>query len=163
MPFIVATYVYASIQGQRTHSARTNVWKEGTIVTYKTRTERQFLSSRGELLYAIFVGLWKVLQKKDSAGAFCAPTLVYNLLTTKNTAIDWWTAHPQCPSATLVSDPSRLILTTLFVNILSHAEHFITNIQFGILRIQWFMGRWAGAIYSLYDGLYLGQYVFRII
>ena len=125
-----------------------NVWKEGTIVTYKTRTERQFLSSRGELLYAIFVGLWKVLQKKDSAGAFCAPTLVYNLLTTKNTAIDCWTAHPLCPSATLVSDPSRLILTTLFVNILSHAEHFITNIQFRILRIQWFMGRWAGAVYS---------------
>jgi hypothetical protein len=25
MPFIVATYVYASSQGQRTHSARTNV------------------------------------------------------------------------------------------------------------------------------------------
>jgi hypothetical protein len=24
MPFIVATYVYASSQGQRTHSARTN-------------------------------------------------------------------------------------------------------------------------------------------
>ena len=29
MPFIVATYVYASSQGQRTHSARTNkvYWK----------------------------------------------------------------------------------------------------------------------------------------
>ena len=26
MPFIVATYVYASSQGQRTHSARTNFW-----------------------------------------------------------------------------------------------------------------------------------------
>ena len=25
MPFIVATYVYASSQGQRTHSARTNI------------------------------------------------------------------------------------------------------------------------------------------
>ena len=25
MPFVVATYVYASSQGQRTHSARTNV------------------------------------------------------------------------------------------------------------------------------------------
>ena len=25
MPFIVATYIYASIQGQRTHSARTNI------------------------------------------------------------------------------------------------------------------------------------------
>jgi len=25
MPFIVATYVYASSQGQRTHSAQTNV------------------------------------------------------------------------------------------------------------------------------------------
>jgi hypothetical protein len=25
MPFIVATYVYASSQGQRTHSARTNL------------------------------------------------------------------------------------------------------------------------------------------
>jgi hypothetical protein len=28
MPFIVATYVYASSQGQRTHSARTN---NGTV------------------------------------------------------------------------------------------------------------------------------------
>ena len=26
MPFIVATYVYASSQVQRTHSARTNIW-----------------------------------------------------------------------------------------------------------------------------------------
>ena len=26
MPFIVATYVYASSQGQRTHSARTNLY-----------------------------------------------------------------------------------------------------------------------------------------
>ena len=26
MPFIVATYVYASRQGQRTHSARTNIF-----------------------------------------------------------------------------------------------------------------------------------------
>jgi hypothetical protein len=26
MPFIVATYVYASSQGQRTHSARTNLF-----------------------------------------------------------------------------------------------------------------------------------------
>ena len=29
MPFIVATYVYASSQGQRKHSARTNVSKHG--------------------------------------------------------------------------------------------------------------------------------------
>jgi hypothetical protein len=28
IPFIVATYVYASSQGQRTHSARTNIWHE---------------------------------------------------------------------------------------------------------------------------------------
>ena len=28
MPFIVATYVYASSQGQRTHSARTNMHKK---------------------------------------------------------------------------------------------------------------------------------------
>ena len=28
MPFIVATYVYGSSQGQRTHSARTNIVKE---------------------------------------------------------------------------------------------------------------------------------------
>jgi hypothetical protein len=28
MPFIVATYVYASSQGQRTHSARTNFINE---------------------------------------------------------------------------------------------------------------------------------------
>jgi hypothetical protein len=27
MPFIVATYVYASSQGQRTHSARTNTYE----------------------------------------------------------------------------------------------------------------------------------------
>ena len=26
MPFIVATYVYASSQGQRMHSARTKIW-----------------------------------------------------------------------------------------------------------------------------------------
>ena len=29
MPFIVAAYVYASSQGQRTHSARTNIVKHG--------------------------------------------------------------------------------------------------------------------------------------
>ena len=28
MPFIVATYVYASSQGQRTHSARNNTYQE---------------------------------------------------------------------------------------------------------------------------------------
>ena len=27
MPFIVATYVYASSQGQRTHPARTKTWQ----------------------------------------------------------------------------------------------------------------------------------------
>ena len=31
MPFIVATYVYSSRQGQRTHSARTNMRKVPTI------------------------------------------------------------------------------------------------------------------------------------
>jgi hypothetical protein len=34
MPFIVATYVYASSQGQRTHSARTKIYyntKVGTV------------------------------------------------------------------------------------------------------------------------------------
>ena len=29
MPFVVATYVYASSQGQRTHSARTNTKRPG--------------------------------------------------------------------------------------------------------------------------------------
>jgi hypothetical protein len=33
MPFIVATYVYASSQGQRTHSARTNI----KLITNKYR------------------------------------------------------------------------------------------------------------------------------
>ena len=32
MPFIVATYVYASIQGQRTHSAGTNLMEATTKV-----------------------------------------------------------------------------------------------------------------------------------
>ena len=31
MPFIVATYVYASSQGQRTHSARTKMFKFGNL------------------------------------------------------------------------------------------------------------------------------------
>jgi hypothetical protein len=32
MPFIVANYVYASSQGQRTHSARTNYILQDTII-----------------------------------------------------------------------------------------------------------------------------------
>jgi hypothetical protein len=37
MPFIVATYVYASSQGQRTHSARTNFcFAEAKIIVYNT-------------------------------------------------------------------------------------------------------------------------------
>ena len=32
MPFIVATYVYASSQGQRTHSARTNLFVRDSVV-----------------------------------------------------------------------------------------------------------------------------------
>ena len=35
MPFIVATYVYASSQGQRTHSARTNLKYNVTIKSNK--------------------------------------------------------------------------------------------------------------------------------
>jgi hypothetical protein len=36
MPFIVATYVYASIQGQRTHSAKidTEKWENETAQNY---------------------------------------------------------------------------------------------------------------------------------
>ena len=33
MPFIVATYVYASSQGQRTHSARTKILPQDTLKT----------------------------------------------------------------------------------------------------------------------------------
>ena len=36
MPFVVATYVYASSQGQRTHSARTKIYCPETV------TVRQF-------------------------------------------------------------------------------------------------------------------------
>jgi hypothetical protein len=35
MPFIVATYIYASSQGQRTHSARTNVQYWVTLIKNK--------------------------------------------------------------------------------------------------------------------------------
>ena len=35
MPFIVATYVYASSQGQRTHFARTNYQIQKPLVNYK--------------------------------------------------------------------------------------------------------------------------------
>ena len=35
MPFIVATYVYASSQGQRTHSARTNTNQSNDHVDHK--------------------------------------------------------------------------------------------------------------------------------
>jgi hypothetical protein len=34
MPFIVATYVYASSQGQRTHSARTNIIMNINIIMF---------------------------------------------------------------------------------------------------------------------------------
>ena len=46
MPFIVATYVYASSQGQRTHSARTNF----LFVLYVNRFWRFFKQKATTLL-----------------------------------------------------------------------------------------------------------------
>ena len=37
MPFVVATYVYASSQGQRTHSARTKIGSVQTIQITKQK------------------------------------------------------------------------------------------------------------------------------
>ena len=52
MPFVVATYVYASSQGQRTHSARTNVTQA-----------IQFIQVIFEVFYLVFIfeGLSAVL------------------------------------------------------------------------------------------------------
>ena len=47
MPFIVANYVYASSQGQRTHSARTNV-----IKTYGSLKQRISHNTKFKLVHA---------------------------------------------------------------------------------------------------------------
>ena len=48
MPFIVATYVYASSQGQRTHSTRTNGSHENFVLRISIRSYTGSEVDRGE-------------------------------------------------------------------------------------------------------------------
>jgi hypothetical protein len=59
MPFIVATYVYASSQGQRTHSARTNKLAIDGVSLFSTRFQ--------DLLLVLFKILFKNLIGSDFA------------------------------------------------------------------------------------------------
>ena len=72
MPFIVATYVYARSQGQRTHSARTNGMKFAYSYSYnllplnfKSFCQANLVSSRGSLTKRRLVR-WEIFCQPNS-------------------------------------------------------------------------------------------------